>query len=95
MLKNVDVSTKEALWGWENGEFPGGETISYGMADGGVDLAMAHSLMESFTEEEYEHYRDLYINELSENVYSVEDFESADDMWEALGEHNIELQIYE
>ena len=35
------------------------------------------------------------INELSENVYSVEDFESADDMWEALGEHNIELQIYE
>ena len=95
VLKNVDVSTKEALWGWENGEFPGGETISYGMADGGVDLAMAHSLMESFTEEEYEHYRDLYINELSENVYSVEDFESADDMWEALGEHNIELQIYE
>ena len=33
--------------------------------------------------------QEMCIRDRSENVYSVEDFESADDMWEALGEHNI------
>lgn len=39
VLKRVDVAAKEVAKLALEGKFPGGETITYGLTDGGVDLA--------------------------------------------------------
>ena len=39
VLKRVDVAAQEVAKLALDGKFPGGETITYGLADGGVDLA--------------------------------------------------------
>lgn len=99
-LKNVNVSTISGLEAWENGEFPGGQSINFGIAEGGVGLAMENSKMVNFTQEVYDEYVDMLINDTDgvnsslidpdeDNVQTVPEF------WELVPEHYIDLQYFE
>ncbi|WP_407271519.1 BMP family protein [Radiobacillus sp. PE A8.2] len=49
MLKRVDVAVQDIAKRAMNGEFPGGETIEYGLEDNGIDVAKTNE--EAYTDE--------------------------------------------
>lgn len=99
-LKNVNVSTMAGLEAWEKGEFPGGEIINFGVAEGGVGLAMEHSKMVNFTQEVYDKYVDMLINDTDGVNSSLIDpdednAQTVPEFWELVPEHYIDLQYFE
>lgn len=99
-LKNVNVSTISGLEAWENGEFPGGQTINFGVAEGGVGLAMEHSKMVNFTQDVYDQYVDMLINDTDGVNSSLIDpdrdnAQTVPEFWELVPEHYIDLQYFE
>lgn len=99
-LKNVNVSTVTGLEAWENGEFPGGEIVNFGIAEGGVGLALEHSKMVNFTQEEYDKYCDMLINDTDGLNSSLIDpdrdnAQTVPEFWELVPEHYIDLQYFE
>lgn len=99
-LKNVNVSTISGLEAWENGEFPGGQSINFGIAENGVGLAMEHSKMVNFTEEVYDQYVDMLINDTDGVNSSLIDpdednAQTVPEFWELVPEHYIDLQYFE
>lgn len=99
-LKNVNVSTISGLEAWENGEFPGGQTINFGVAEGGVGLAMENSKMVNFTQEVYDEYVDMLINDTDGVNSSLIDpdednAQTVPEFWELVPEHYIDLQYFE
>ena len=99
-LKNVNVSTVAGLEAWEKGEFPGGEIINFGVAEGGVGLAMEHSKMVNFTQEVYDEYVEMLINDTDGVNSSLIDpdednAQTVPEFWELVPEHYIDLQYFE
>ena len=99
-LKNVNVSTISGLEAWENGEFPGGQSINFGIAENGVGLAMEHSKMVNFTEEVYDQYVDMLINDTDGVNSSLIDpdednAQTVPEFWELVPDHYIDLQYFE
>lgn len=99
-LKNVNVSTMAGLEAWEKGEFPGGEIINFGVAEGGVGLAMEHSKMVNFTQEVYDEYVEMLINDTDGVNSSLIDpdednAQTVPEFWELVPEHYIDLQYFE
>ena len=99
-LKNVNVSTITGLEAWENGTFPGGEVVNFGIAEGGVGLALEHSKMVNFTQEEYDKYCDMLINDTDGLNSSLVDpdrdnAQTVPEFWELVPEHYIDLQYFE
>lgn len=99
-LKNVNVSTISGLEAWENGEFPGGQSINFGVAEGGVGLAMENSKMVNFTQEVYDEYVDMLINDTDGVNSSLIDpdednAQTVPEFWELVPEHYIDLQYFE
>lgn len=99
-LKNVNVSTYTGLEAWENGEFPGGQIINFGLAEGGVGLAMEHSKMTKFTQEVYDEYVDMLINDTDGINSSLIDpdrdnAQTVPEYWELVPEHYITLNYFE
>ncbi len=99
-LKNVGTSTITGLEAWENGTFTGGEVINYGIAEGGVGLAMENSLMVNFTEELYNTYVEMLIND-TDGVNSMlidpdaDNASTVPEFWELVTEHYITLEYFE
>lgn len=99
-LKNVNVSTVTGLEAWENGNFPGGEVVNFGVAEGGVGLAMEHSKMTKFTQTEYDKYVDMLINDTDGVNSSLidpdrDDAQTVPEFWEKVPEHYITLNYFE
>ncbi len=99
-LKNVNASTITGLEAWEKGEFPGGQIINFGVAEGGVGLALEHSKMKNFDEATYQKYVDMLINDTDGVNSSLidpdeDDAQTVPAFWELVPEHYIDLQYFE
>ncbi|MDN4494307.1 BMP family lipoprotein [Ureibacillus aquaedulcis] len=62
VLKRVDVAAKEVAQLAKDGEFPGGEVITYGLTDGGVDLADSRGAISEETLTTVEEYKQKIID---------------------------------
>jgi len=62
VLKRVDVAAQEVAKLAKDGKFPGGETITYGLSDGGVDLADSRGAISEETLKTVEDYKQKIIN---------------------------------
>ncbi|MFC7685356.1 BMP family protein [Ureibacillus sp. GCM10028918] len=62
VLKRVDVAAQEVAKLARDGEFPGGEVITYGLSDGGVDLADSRGAITEETLATVEEYKQKIID---------------------------------
>ncbi|KGR73952.1 BMP family lipoprotein [Ureibacillus sinduriensis] len=62
VLKRVDVAAQEVAKLAQEGKFPGGELITYGLSDGGVDLADSRGAISEETMTTVEEYKQKIID---------------------------------
>lgn len=62
VLKRVDVAAQEVAKLAKDGKFPGGELITYGLSDGGVDLADSRGAISEETMATIEEYKQKIID---------------------------------
>ncbi|GEK32506.1 hypothetical protein KSI01_00390 [Kurthia sibirica] len=57
VLKRVDIAAKDVSKLTKDGKFPGGETITYGLKDKGVDLADSHGAISDKTMKKVDEFK--------------------------------------
>lgn len=62
MLKRVDVAVKDIATQAKEGNFPGGDTVVYGLKENGVDLADSRGNIPDEVMQEVEQYKEKIIN---------------------------------
>ncbi|MER2189694.1 MAG: BMP family protein [Solibacillus sp.] len=62
VLKRVDVATKQVAQDSMDGNFPGGKVITYGLSDGGVDLADSRGAISEETLAKVEEFKQQIID---------------------------------
>lgn len=62
VLKRVDIAAKDVAQLTKDGKFPGGETITYGLKDKGVDLADSHGAITDETQKKVDEYKEKIVN---------------------------------
>jgi basic membrane protein A len=97
-LKLLSSSTYLGLTQWLDGEFPANQRVYFTAKDGATGLAMENSRMIKFTQEVYDDYLDMIINDtdgITSSILIGKDAATPEELWTMMEEKNITFTVFD